>query len=127
MGSGRIVYSDECDKSNLLSPTYQRELLPHSLNNKSKELWKQRGKYSPPMFTEQLLCTMYYSGHWESTLEGFNKIMIWPDKHTGSVWKMDYKSTKLEAGSPFMTTAIVQGRDSDGLNKDYTMEMVIYS
>lgn len=55
MGSGEIVYSDECGKSNLLSPAYQRELLPLSLKDKSKELQKQREKYSQPMFIEQLL------------------------------------------------------------------------
>lgn len=38
MGSSKIVFSEEWGKCNSLSPAYQRELLPLSLKDKSKEL-----------------------------------------------------------------------------------------
>lgn len=65
MGSGEIVYSDECGKSNLFSPAHQRELLPLSLQNKSKELQKQREK-----IVNQCLSSSYYmltkNTHWKA-------------------------------------------------------------
>ena len=36
--------------------------------------------------------------HWKA----ISKTVMWPDPHSGSVWRMNFKSGRLEAGSPLL-------------------------
>lgn len=65
------------------------------------------------------------SGHQEYTPKCFSKIVIWPDRHFGSVGKMDFNSARLEAGSPLPDeNCSSPGERHWWIEKGYTVKMV---
>lgn len=55
------------------------------------------------------------ASHWKA----LSQIVMWPDQHFDSVWRVNFQSVRLEAGVHSWKGAatVVHGRDADHLSK----------